>query len=60
MISLLVTLLIICLIIGLVWWAIQQVPTPQPFRAVIIVVLVIICIIVLLQFIPGFHYGAHL
>ena len=57
MISLLITLLILVVIFSLVYWALTQIPLPQPIRAVVIVILVIIAIIVLLQFIPGLHYG---
>ena len=58
MISLLIYLLVVCLVIGLVWWAINQIPLPPPVRIVVIVVLVIIMILVLLSVLPGISTGA--
>lgn len=53
--SLLISLLVVLLIIGLVYWAITAIPLPPPIRTVAIVVLCIFGIIVLLNYIPGFH-----
>ena len=52
MISLLITLLILCLIAYVAWWALSQIPLPQPIRVVVIVIFAIIVILVLLQFLP--------
>ncbi len=49
MISLLVTVLIAALIFYLVWWALSQIPLPQPVRTVVIVILVIIFVVWLAQ-----------
>lgn len=57
MLSLLITLLVVCLIIGLVYWALQQIPMPQPVKAIVTVVLVVIACIYLLTLIPGVHAG---
>lgn len=53
MISLLVTLLILCLICAVAWWAIQHLPLPEPFRWVAVVVIAIIAIVLLLQLLPA-------
>jgi hypothetical protein len=45
MISLLITLLIICLIFSVVWWIIGMIPVPQPFANIIKVVLALILLI---------------
>ena len=52
MISLLVTLLVVCLVLSIAWWALSQIPLPQPFRAVVVVILALIAIIVLLGLLP--------
>lgn len=57
MISLLITLLILCLVFGLIWWLIQTFIPASPFKTVAIVIMVIIAIVVLLSFIPGAPWG---
>jgi len=42
MISLLITLLIVCLVAGIVWWALQQIPLPAPVRMIVVVVFALI------------------
>jgi hypothetical protein len=49
MISLLISLLIFCLIAGLIWWVVGLLPLPPPFRTVLMVVLAVIFIIYLLE-----------
>jgi hypothetical protein len=51
--SLLIYLLIGALIFGLAWWALSQIPLPQPVRAVVIVILVIVAILFLLRLLPA-------
>lgn len=60
MIELLVSLLIFCLIAGLIWWAISTLPIPEPFRTVMVVILVLIFVLVLLSYLPigPFHWRA--
>jgi len=53
LINLLVTIIVIALIFGLVWWVLGQMPLPEPFRMVINVVLGLICILVLLGLVFG-------
>ena len=42
MLSLLVTILIMCLIFGLLWWVLSLIPLPEPFAAIARVVVAII------------------
>lgn len=48
----LISLLVLCLILGLVWWAISIIPLPPPAKIVAQVVLAIIAIIALLELVP--------
>ena len=53
-VSLLISILVICLLGWLVWWVIQQFAPPEPIgkiaRIVVVVVVVLLLIGVLLQF----------
>mgnify|MGYP001559600035 CR=1 FL=1 len=61
MIASLVTLVIYLIIIGLIfyviWWALGQVPLPEPFgtiaRVLVVLIAVLICVTLLLQMVPG-------
>lgn len=57
LIHILVYLLVICLVIGLIWYVIGAIPVPDPLGRIIkIVVMVLACIVViltLLQFAGG-------
>ena len=48
MISVLITLLVMCLIFGVCWWIIGLLPLPAPFGQVVRVVVVVIFLIWLL------------
>jgi hypothetical protein len=48
MISLLVSLLILCLIFGVAWWVLSLIPMPPPFKTVAQVVIAIIFLLVLI------------
>lgn len=48
--SLLISLLIFVLVLGLIYWVITLIPLPPPFRTVALVIMAIIAIIFLLQF----------
>lgn len=50
--SLLIWLLVVVCIAGIVYWVLNQIPLPPPFRIVIYVVFAIIAIYFLLQ-LPG-------
>ena len=59
--TLLISLLIGCLILGVVWWIISLIPLPPPFGQVVQVVVVVIALlwlILLLTGLPGlgFHH----
>lgn len=49
----LIWLLCLIAIAGIVWWALQQIPLPQPIRIIIVVVFAIIAIIILMDLANG-------
>ena len=51
--TMLVTLLILILILGVAIWAIGLIPMPSPFKTIAYVVVALIVIIFLLQMLPG-------
>jgi hypothetical protein len=53
MINLLVTLIVLMIVAGLVWWLIGMLPLPQPFMQVAQVALILICVLVLLGMVFG-------
>lgn len=60
MVSLLISLLIFCLIAGLVYWVIGLLPLPPVIRQIALVVFAIVALIWLLESLPlgaglGFH-----
>jgi hypothetical protein len=57
MIELLISLLVFCLIAGLIWYLLGMLPIPDPFKQAVTVVFVIICIIVLLGYFAGPQLG---
>ncbi len=60
MLSLLVSLLIMLLIFGIVYWVSSMIPLPPPFRIAVNAILGLIAIIMLLGFvgwIPGWNMG---
>jgi hypothetical protein len=63
MISLLVTILIMCLVFGLIWWILSLIPLPAPFgqvaRVVVAVIFVIWLIYLLLGAVGGTGVGFH-
>lgn len=48
MLSILVTILVMCLIFGLIWWIISLIPLPAPFGQVARVVIAVIFVIYLI------------
>jgi hypothetical protein len=53
MISVLVTLLIYCLVFGLIWWIVSLIPLPPPFaRVAQVIVAVIFLLIVIYELLP--------
>lgn len=61
MISTLIYLLIVCIIVGLLWWVITLIPMPEPIRRVVTVIFVVIVVLVLIfQFLlPLAHVPLH-
>ena len=53
MISLLITLIVFCIVAGLVYWLLTLLPLPDPFKTIIIVAFILILILVLL----GMFFG---
>jgi len=50
MIGTLISIVIVLIIVGVVWWAIQQllplIPLPEPFRRIIYVLMVVILVLI--------------
>jgi hypothetical protein len=60
MIDLLLYVVILCLVFGLIWWILTQVPLPSPFARiaqVVLVVIFVICIIYILMGLVGSSPG---
>jgi hypothetical protein len=53
MIGTLVQLLIVCIVIGLVWWLVDFVPVPEPLNRLIKVVAIVIGAIVIIYALLG-------
>ena len=49
LVSLLIGLIILCLIIYILYWALAQIPLPAPIRTVVIVLFVLIVLVYVLQ-----------
>ena len=63
MISLLVTLLVVCLVIGLIWYVVDAIPVPDPLNRIAKIVSVVIgclVIIMLLLDVAGYNTGVRL
>ena len=61
MLSLLVSLVILAMVFGVIWWILDQLPIPAPFNMIIRVILGLILILALLGLIgigPGIGLGA--
>lgn len=55
----LIGLLITVIILGLILWAVEQLPLPPPFPMVVRIIFIIILILILVQFL-GLYGGAPL
>ena len=51
--GLLIALIVLVAVLAIVWWAMNQMPLPQPVYIVLIAVLAILALLVLWQFLPG-------
>jgi hypothetical protein len=53
MIGMLISLLILCVVFGLIYYLLGLLPIPQPFKNIILIIMVVIAILVLLSYVPG-------
>jgi hypothetical protein len=53
MIALLVWLLVLCLVMGVIIWVVQQLPLPQPFGTIAIAIVALIFILILVSMLLG-------
>ena len=53
MIGLLFTVIIFCIVAGLIWWLVTLLPLPEPFPTVIRVCVVVMLILILLGMLFG-------
>jgi len=53
MLSLLITLLILCLVLGLVWYVVTLLPLPAPFKNIALAIIAVIAAIYLLSILLG-------
>ena len=63
MISLLITLFVVCLIVGLIWYVVDAIPVPDPLNRIAKIVSVVIgclIIIMLLLDVAGYNTGVRL
>lgn len=58
--SVLITLLILCAILAVAYWAFNQLSLPPPIRMVAVVIVAILAILILLQLAPGIGSGVSL
>jgi len=53
LVNLLITILILSLVFGLIWWVLGQMPIPEPFRMVVNAIIGLIAVLVLLGIVFG-------
>lgn len=53
MLGTLIYLLIVCIVIGLVWWVVDYLPVPEPLNKLIKVVSIVIGVIVIIYALLG-------
>ena len=53
MINTLIYLLVVCIIIGVIWWVVDYMPVPQPLNKLIKVVSIVIGVIVIVYALLG-------
>lgn len=58
MLSILVSILVMCLVFGLIWWILSLIPLPAPFAQIArVVVAVIFCIWLIYLLVPYAGFG---
>jgi hypothetical protein len=50
LIRLVIVLIIIGVIMYVLWWAISQIPMPQPFAVAVRVIFVLVCVLIVLAY----------
>lgn len=60
MINLLVSLIVLCIIFGLIYWLFTMLPIPEPFVSVIRVCVILVFILLLLGIMFGGIYMPHM
>ena len=56
LISLLISFIIVCLVVGIIFWLLTLLPIPQPFLNVIKVCIVLICLIYIISIFSGYAH----
>lgn len=49
MISLLISLIIFCLVVGIVIWLVRMLPIPAPFGNIVVVLIVLVALLLFLE-----------
>ena len=57
MIGLLISLLVLALVVGIIFWLLTMLPIPQPFMNVLKVIIVLICLIYFIGMLPNVGYS---
>lgn len=54
LISILISLLVLCIVCAILWWIIQLLPLPTPWKQIILAIFALIVLLVVLQRFLGF------
>lgn len=57
MIATLIQIILLLIVIGVIWWAVQQllplIPLPEPFRRIVYVLMIVILVLIVVYIIAG-------
>lgn len=57
MIQTLIQIILLLIVIGVIWWAVQQllplIPLPEPFRRIVYVLLIVVLVLIVVYIIAG-------
>ena len=53
MISFLITLLVVVIVLGLIYWVALQIPLPEPFGRIVQVVIVVVGVLIIVMMLLG-------
>lgn len=59
MINVLISIIIICIVLGLLYWLVMMLPIPAPFKNIVNVAFILIAILVVLSYFGGYLPGPH-